>query len=582
MKTEPQGQTPSQITERRTGAQALVETLKEQGVEIIFGFIGGQIMPLYDALMRDGSIRHITVGHEQGGTHMADGYARATGRTGVVMATSGPGATNLVTGLTNAMMDSTPLVAITGQVPTNLIGNDAFQEADMRGITMPITKHNYMLTEPEDAAALLAEAFMVASTGRPGPVLVDVPRDITEAMVEPGSSGHSQPVVYRPPYQGHPLQIERALKALQAASRPVILAGGGVIHAGASEELRQLAEQLDIPVVSTLMGLGAFPADNRLWLGMGGMHGLPQANLALHYCDLMLCVGTRLSDRITGRLESFAPSARLIHIDIDTSEIDKNLPASVPIVGHAKPVLEALLKGASQWESKPDLSAWHRQIDDWRQKNPLGYRAKADTIMPQHVIEEVNQQLDDEAIVVTGVGQHQMWTAQYYHFNRPRSLITSGGLGTMGFGLPAALGARVGQPERDILCIDGDGSFLMNIQELATGVRHRLPVVSVVLNNCALGMVRQWQQLFYDKRYAETKWHPPSYANIAQAFGALGKEVKRPEEVAPSIKWALEASRAEQVPAVLDVQVDPEECVLPMVPPGQPIAKFIPCDLEVM
>ena len=563
---------------KRSGAEAVVEALKAQGVELIFGMTGGAIMPVYDALYRDGSIKHIIVGHEQGGAHMAEGYAKVTGRPGVVMTTSGPGATNLTTGLADAIMDSVPLVAITGQVPTTLIGNDAFQETDVRGITTPITKHNYLLKSPHDVPRAIAEAFYIAGSGRPGPVVVDIPKDVSVGATDASLPQRVELPGYKPPYEGHPRQVQRALELLRNAERPVILAGGGVIHAEAADELRELAELLRVPVVSTLMGLGNFPRDHRLSLGMPGMHGTGYANLALHYCDVMLCVGTRLDDRITGKLDEFAPQARVIHIDIDASEIGKNVPAVVPIVGHAKPVLKALIEGVKRWDSVPDWTPWWGQIERWKREFPLRYREKADVIAPQRVIEELDELLDDDAIITTGVGQHQMWAAQYYTFTRPRTLLTSGGLGTMGFGLPAAIGAKLAAPERTVVCVDGDGSLLMTVQELATAVSYRVPIVEVVINNCALGMVKQWQHLFFERRYAESLLKPPPFDRVAQAFGALGRRVEKPEELPGALKWALREAEARRLPVVLDVIVDPDERVFPMVPPGGANARFIPSD----
>jgi len=571
LKTKPhKGTTP-----KRSGAEAAIEALKAEGVELLFGVTGGAIMPMYDALFRDGTLRHIIVGHEQGGAHMAEGYARVTGEPGVILTTSGPGATNLVTGLADAIMDSTPLVAITGQVATSLIGNDAFQEADVRGITMPVTKHNYLIQRADELPRIFAEGFHIARTGRPGPVLIDLPKDVSNTQTAAPRPERVQLEGYDPPYQGHPHQIQRALQALQQAHKPVILAGGGVLHAEACGELREFAEALNLPVVSTLMGLGNFPTDHALSLGMPGMHGTGYAILSLYHCDVMICVGTRLDDRITGKLDEFAPWAKLIHIDIDASEIGKNVPALVPVVGHAKPVLQELIGGIKRWESKPDWSAWHKQLAAWRKEHPLGYEQKADTIMPQMVVQEVDALLDDDDIISTGVGQHQMWTAQYYTFRKPRTWLTSGGLGTMGYGFPAAIGAKLAKPHQRVVCIDGDGSFLMTIQELATAVRYRVPVVVAVLNNLYLGMVRQWQELFYERRYAETGLTPPPYDKVAQAFGALGRRVERPEQVRPALQWALQQAEASQLPVVLDILVDAQECVYPMVPAGQANFKFI-------
>jgi len=563
-------------TPQRTGAEAAIEALKAEGVEVLFGVTGGAIMPIYDALFRDGTLRHIIVGHEQGGAHMAEGYARVTGKPGVVISTSGPGATNLVTGLADALMDSTPIVAITGQVASPLIGNDAFQEADVRGITMPVTKHNYLIQNADDLPRIFAEGFHITRNGRPGPVLIDLPKDISNTPTSAPRPEKIQLEGYKPPYAGHPKQIQKALEVIKGAERPVILAGGGVIHAEAADDLLALAEALHVPVVSTLMGLGNFPIDHGLALGMPGMHGTGYAILSLYHCDVMICVGTRLDDRITGKLDEFAPWAKLVHIDIDASEIGKNVPAVVPIVGHAKPILKELVRGVKGWESVPDWSPWRGRVEAWRKEYELGYTQKENTVMPQHVIQEIDGLLDDEAIVVTGVGQHQMWTAQYYTFRQPRTFLTSGGLGTMGFGLPAAIGAKLAAPQKPVVCIDGDGCFLMNIQELTTAVRYRVPVVVAVLNNQYLGMVRQWQHLFFDDRYAETALTPPPYERVAQAFGALGKRVERPEEVRPALKWALAQAEEKQLPVVLDIMVDPKECVYPMVPAGQANSNFIP------
>jgi len=577
MSTQSQTQENIEPACEYNGADAVIASLKSQEVKTLFGIVGGSIMPVYDALYRDGTLKHIIVGHEQGAAHMADGFARATGRPGVVITTSGPGATNLVTGLANAMMDSVPLVAITGQVNSTLLGNDAFQEADMWGITMPITKHNYQVGTPQELPQTFAEAFYVALSGRPGPVLIDLPKDVCTAPCPRLLAVPEPPEGYETPYEGDPYEIETALELLRQAKRPVILAGGGVIIAGACAELRSLAEGLNIPVTSTLMGLGNFPRSHPLSLGMPGMHGTGYANLALHHCDLLLCVGCRLDDRVTGQVDRFAPHAKLIHIDVDASEIGKILPSHAPIVGDAKPVLKSLADQAAAWQVRPDYSLWLKQIEQYKRAHPLSYQLKDGVIMPQQAIEVLGRILPEDTIIATGVGQHQMFTAQYYPFEKPRRFITSGGLGSMGFGLPAALGAKLGCPRSTVVCIDGDGSFLMNIQELATAVRYRIGVVTVVLNNSCLGMVRQWQELFYDNRLSETKLQCPAYDKVAQAFGGLGRRVERPAELEPAIKWALAQCEEQSLPVVLDVQVDPDECVLPMVPPGKANVDFIPC-----
>jgi len=560
-----------------TGADAVVDALRAQGVELIFGMVGGQIMPVYDALYRHHCFGHVLVGHEQGAAHMAEGYARATGKPGVIMTTSGPGATNLVTGLADAFMDSTPVVAITGQVASTLLGNDAFQEADMRGITMPITKHNYQVQNADDLPEIFAEAFYVALSGRPGPVLIDLPRDVAVSPCQPRQATPMPPTGYKPPFKPHPLQVERALSLMAQAQRPVIIAGGGVIHAGAHESLRKLAELTGFPVSTTLMGLGGLPADHPLSLGMPGMHGTGYANLAIYNADLLLVVGCRLDDRVTGNVAKFSPGSKVIHVDVDASEIGKNLECQVPIVGDAGQALAQLLAGAQAWPERPDATAWRKQIDQWKKKYPMVYPKSDDVIAPQWAIQEVGKLLAPEDIVVTGVGQHQMFVAQYYPFRRPRTMISSGGLGTMGFGLPAAIGAQMGAPERQVVCFDGDGSFLMNIQELATAVRYRAPLVAVVLNNAWLGMVAQWQRMFYDRRMSQSETAAPPYDKVAQAFGALGKRVERPEEFVPAMQWALREAKAQKLPVVLDVMIEREAKVLPMVPPGGANAEFIPC-----
>ena len=561
-------------------ADAIIASLISQEVEVVFGMVGGAIMPVYDALYKNQRPRHIMVGHEQGAAHMADGYARATGKPGVVLTTSGPGATNLVTGLANAMMDSVPMVAICGQVSSNLLGNDAFQEADMWGITMAITKHNYQVTDVSQLAEVMAEAFYVAMSGRPGPVLIDLPRDVALTPCDDLVAAPAVPEGYQTHHQADRQAVAQALELLRQAERPVILAGGGVITAGASGELRELAEGLGIPVASTLMGLGNFPIGHRLSLGMPGMHGTGYANLALHHSDVLLCVGTRLDDRVTGDIKRFAPGTRLIHIDIDDSEINKIIPSAVAMAGDAKPALKALWQGARAWESRPDYSAWLKQVDRWREEFPMTYQARSDVLMPQQVVRTLGRLVPDDTVVVTGVGQHQMFTAQYYPFSTPRGFITSGGLGTMGFGLPAALGAKVGRPEATVVCIDGDGSFLMNIQELTTAVRYHIGVVVVILNNTFLGMVRQWQDMFLEGRRSQTQLASPPYDQVARAFGGLGRRVSRVDELEEAINWALAAAEEKRLPVVLDVAVSPDAEVLPIVPPGAANVDFVPCQKQ--
>ncbi|MGD9155456.1 MAG: biosynthetic-type acetolactate synthase large subunit [Bacillota bacterium] len=547
------------------GAQILIASLEQEGVEVIFGYPGGQVIPVYDALY-DAKIRNIVVRHEQGAVHAAEGYARSTGKTGVCLATSGPGATNLVTGIADAYMDSIPLVAITGQVPTALLGGDSFQEADITGITIPITKHNYLVKDVADLPRVVKEAFYIASTGRSGPVLIDLPKDINlqtakfeypETIDLPG---------YKPNYIGNARQIKEAAAALQKAERPVLYVGGGAVSSEANEELRRLAEKLEIPVTTTLMGLTAFPAGHPLHLGMLGMHGTAAANFAVCEADLLIAVGARFDDRVTGKLERFAPQAEVIHIDIDPAEIGKNVPVKIPIVGDVKSVLEMLLDRVKA-KANPK---WLERIAVWKREHPLHYETVG--LKPQRVIEELYRLTAGEAIICTEVGQHQMWTAQFYPFTRPRSLVTSGGLGTMGFGFPAAIGAQVGNPDRVVIDIAGDGSFQMNIQELGTAVANRISVKVIILNNFYLGMVRQWQEFFCNKRYSGTVLDTnPDFVKIAEAYGAAGFRIERAEDLTAMLRQAL----ATPGPVVVDCRVDREENVLPMVPSGGPIDVMI-------
>jgi acetolactate synthase-1/2/3 large subunit len=550
---------------KMNGAQILIASLEQEGVEVIFGYPGGQVIPIYDALY-DAKIRNIVVRHEQGAVHAAEGYARSTGKTGVCLATSGPGATNLVTGIANAYMDSTPLVAITGQVPTFMIGGDSFQEADITGITIPITKHNYLVKEIGDLPRVVKEAFYIASTGRPGPVLIDLPKDIDlqtakfeypETIDLPG---------YKPNYLGNARQVKEAAEAIQKAERPLLYVGGGVVASGAYTELRSLAEKVAIPVTTTLMGMTAFPAGHPLHLGMLGMHGTAYANFAVCETDLLIAVGARFDDRVTGKLEKFASKATVIHIDIDPAEIGKNVAVQIPIVGDIKLVLEMLLERV-KGRTNPK---WLAQINEWKRQYPLHYEATG--LKPQRVIEELNRLTDGEAIICTEVGQHQMWTAQYYSFTRPRSLVTSGGLGTMGFGFPAAIGAQVGNPERLVIDIAGDGSFQMNIQELGTAVANQIPVKVIIFNNFYLGMVRQWQEFFCNKRYSGTVLESnPDFVKIAEAYGATGFRIDRVADLTQVLRQAL----ATPGPVVVDCHVEREENVLPMVPAGGAIDEMI-------
>lgn len=542
-------------------------------MEVIFGYPGGAVLDIYDELVK-ADVRHITVRHEQGAVHAADGYARASGRVGVCLVTSGPGATNTVSGIASAYMDSIPLVVLTGQVPTELIGNDAFQEVDIVGITRPCTKHNYLVKSVEDLGRILKEAFYIARSGRPGPVLVDLPKDVVRASTGYRSMKNVQLRSYNPTYEPNFRQLPKAIKLIKEAKRPVILAGGGVILSKASEELRELAKKIESPVTATLMGLGAFPASDPLWLGMIGMHGTYRANMSSAECDLLVAIGVRFDDRVTGKVETFAPKARIVHIDIDPTSIRKNIPVSVPIVGDCKITLQklnSLLEKEEFGDLKEERRRWLDEIEEWKDTKPLKYTQK-DVIKPQYVVEKLCEITGGEAIITTEVGQNQMWAAQYYHFDRPNCFITSGGLGCMGFGFPAAIGAQVACPDRLVVDVAGDGSIQMNIQEMATAMQYRLPVKIVVLNNNYLGMVRQWQELFYNRRYAHTEMsEAPDLVKLAEAYGAVGLRATRPEEVEPVLRKGL------SIPGlvIMDFLVEREECVYPMVPAGAPITEML-------
>jgi acetolactate synthase-1/2/3 large subunit len=556
-----------------TGAQIIMKTLQEEGVDTIFGFPGGSVIDIYDELVKT-DIRHILVRHEQGAVHAADGYARASGRVGVCLVTSGPGATNAVTGIASAYMDSVPLVVLTGQVPTALIGNDAFQEVDIVGITRPCTKHNYLVKDIEDLARTLKEAFHIARSGRPGPVLVDLPKDLVQASIKPKPLKDLRLKSYNPSYEPNMKQLPKVAKLIKEARRPLVFAGGGVILSGAAEELTALARKIKAPVTTTLMGLGGFPASDPLWLGMIGMHGTYRANMSTGECDLMLAVGVRFDDRVTGKTDVFAPGAKIVHIDIDPTSIRKNIPVTVPIVGDCKITLEklnAILEKEDLGDMEEKHRAWLDQIEEWKSTRPLAYD-QSKVIKPQFVVEKLFELTKGEAIITTEVGQNQMWAAQYYHFDRPNCFITSGGLGCMGFGLPAAIGAQIACPDKVVVDIAGDGSIQMNIQEMATAVQYDVPVKIAILNNGYLGMVRQWQELFYDCRYAHTEMnHAPDFVKLAEAYGAVGLRATKPEEVEAVIKKSLSTSK----PVIMDFVVEREECVYPMVPAGEPLTEML-------
>jgi len=563
---------------KMTGAKMVVEALKREGVDVVFGFPGGAVIDIYDALDQEPSIKHVLVRHEQGATHAADGYARATGRVGVCLVTSGPGATNTVTGIATAYMDSVPIVVFTGQVPTKLIGNDAFQEVDIVGITRPCTKHNYLVKDVKDLPRILKEAFYIAASGRPGPVLVDLPKDVQNAKAEFNYPEKIKLRSYNPVYKPHLKQIEKAYKAIEQSKRPIIYAGGGVIISNAADELRAFAEAINAPVAMTLMGLGGFPGTHELSLGMLGMHGTYCANMAMHDTDLIIAVGARFDDRVTGKIDAFAPHAKVIHIDIDPTSIQKNVKVHIPIVGDCKKALKELLKvieekGLPKEHWKERFKDWWDQIHAWAQKHPLTYKKEEGVIKPQYVIEKLYELTKDrKTIVTTEVGQNQMWTAQFYKFDRPRTLITSGGLGTMGYGFPAAIGAQMAFPDHLVVDVAGDGSIQMNIQEMATAMEQRLPIKIIILNNQFLGMVRQWQELFYNRRYAATRFHvTPDFVKIAEAYGAVGLRATRPEEVDEVLKTGLETDGL----VIMEFAIAQEEGVFPMVPAGKATTEML-------
>ncbi|MDH5477770.1 MAG: biosynthetic-type acetolactate synthase large subunit [Nitrospinota bacterium] len=557
-----------------TGAEIFVKSLLKQGADLIFGYPGGVVLPIYDELFKTPKLRHILVRHEQGAVHMADGFARASGKPGVALVTSGPGATNTVTGIATAYMDSIPIVVFTGQVPTGLIGNDAFQEADIVGITRPCVKHSYLVRDVKDLANTIAEAFYIATTGRPGPVLVDLPKDVLLAKTRFEYPEKVEMRSYRPTTVANKRQIDRLAAALEEAKRPVLYVGGGMILTNAAAELKKLARAIHAPVTMTLMGLGSFPSLDDLCLGMLGMHGTYRANMAVTHTDLIVALGARFDDRVTGKLDEFAPNAKVAHVDVDPTAISKNVTAHIPVVGDLKDAMKKL--NAVIAESKVDWKTKHKpwldQIDEWKHANKLEYVKKTKVIKPQFVIEEIDRVTGGDAIFATEVGQNQMWAAQYLTLKNPRTFLTSGGLGTMGYGFPAAIGAQAAFPDKVVIDIAGDGSIQMNIQELGTAVQQRLPVIIAILNNGFLGMVRQWQQLFHGNRYSYTCMESqPDFVKLAEAYGALGIRATLPEEVGPALERAIAARR----PTIIDFVVDREENVYPMVPAGSPINKML-------
>ncbi len=562
---------------KMSGARILLECLKLEGVDTVFGYPGGTVINIYDELYSFKEIRHILPRREQAGVHAADGYARASGKVGVAIATSGPGATNTVTGIATAYMDSVPLVVITGQVPTALIGNDAFQEADIVGITRPCTKHNFLVKDVRELAAIIKKAFYIARSGRPGPVLIDFPKDIQVAVTEFKYPDSVEIRGYKPTLEGHPRQIEKAVGMLLAAKKPVVYVGGGAILSNASAELTELARKLDVPVTTTLMGLGSYPEDDPLSLGMLGMHGSYYANMAVSHADLLIAVGARFDDRVTGKIATFAPHAKIIHIDVDPTSIKKNVRVDLPIVGDVKGVLAGMLKVLEKQGEAIDafqeaVRPWLAEIAGWREKHPMAFTCSGSVIKPQCVIRSLRELSAPDAIVATDVGQNQMWTAQFFTFTRPRTLLSSGGLGTMGYGLPAAMGAQAAFPGRQVIAVCGDGGFQMNMQEMATIVQNGLPVKICILNNNYLGMVRQWQELFYNKRYSQTVMDLPiDFIKLAEAFGAKGFRAEKADDVETVIKKGFKTPG----PVIMEFKIAREEKVLPMVPAGASLTEMV-------
>ena len=561
-----------------SGGEIFVRCLQEEGVDIVFGYPGGAVLHIYDALFQQEKVSHMLVRHEQGATHMADGYARATGQVGVVLVTSGPGATNAVTGIATANMDSIPMVVFTGQVPTHMIGNDAFQEVDNVGITRPCVKHNFLIKDVRDIAATIKKAFYIASTGRPGPVLVDIPKDITDPKIKIPFEYPKDVVLrsYNPVLKGDDAQIKKAVDLILSAKRPMLYTGGGVVLGGAAEQLTRFTRMLNYPITNTLMGLGGYPASDRQFVGMLGMHGTYEANMGMHHCDVLIAIGSRFDDRVTGNLAKFCPTAKIVHVDIDPASISKNVKVDVPIVGQVGDVLNSMMQIMEHEGRKPDataLDAWWAQINEWRGLECMKYVWSDETIKPQYVIQKLWEVTGGDAYVTTDVGQHQMWAAQYYPFDKPNRWINSGGLGTMGFGLPAALGVKAAFPDAEVACVTGDGSIQMNIQELSTALQYHLPVKVISLNNRYLGMVRQWQEFFYAGRYAMSYMEAlPDFVKLAEAYGHVGMLIDKPADVEGALR---EAFKLKDRLVFMDFRTEPTENVYPMVPAGAGINEMI-------
>jgi acetolactate synthase-1/2/3 large subunit len=561
-----------------SGGEIFIRCLQEEGVDVVFGYPGGAVLHIYDAIFQQDKVKHVLVRHEQGATHMADGYARATGRVGVVLVTSGPGATNAVTGIATANMDSIPMVVFTGQVPTHMIGNDAFQEVDSVGITRPCVKHNFLIKDVRDIASTIKKAFYLASTGRPGPVLVDIPKDVTDPKIKIPFEYPKEVSLrsYNPTVKGHSGQIKKAVDLILSAKRPMLYTGGGVILGRASEQLTRFTHMLNYPITQTLMGLGAFPASDRQFVGMLGMHGTYEANMGMHHCDVLIAVGSRFDDRVTGNLAKFCPTARIVHIDVDPASISKNVKVDVPIVGQVGDVLNEMMRIMEHEGRKPDaeaISAWWSQIEEWRSLDCMKYAWSDEVIKPQYVVQKLWEVTGGDAYVTSDVGQHQMWAAQYYPFDKPNRWINSGGLGTMGFGLPAALGVKMAYPDAEVACVTGEGSIQMNIQELSTALQYQLPVKVISLNNRYLGMVRQWQEFFYSGRYAMSYMEAlPDFVKLAESYGHVGMLIDKPADVEGALR---EAFKLKDRLVFMDFRTDPTENVYPMVPAGAGLNEMI-------